>query len=211
MEELLKRIVAGLNNELPGEQSHQKMAPLNRPLSSYAIQSATNVRESAVSIILTPYENDLKSILIQRPIYEGAHSGQIAFPGGKKDETDEHLEFTARREAFEEVGIPIHQGELLGKLTNVYIPVSNFIVHPYIYFHDSLPTLIPQEREVTEIIPFSIKELLEDYILNTMEVKFPNGITQKNIPCFNIEHKQIWGATALILSELRDICLRNII
>ncbi|MDB0011659.1 CoA pyrophosphatase [Crocinitomicaceae bacterium] len=205
MKALKSKIVLGLQETLPGEIAHAEMAPVNRPLSSLAIQKAENIRESAVSIILSIINNDLRAILIQRPIYEGVHSGQIAFPGGKKDLTDPHLEYTARRESFEEVGIPMHQGELIGELTEVYIPVSNFLVKPFVYFHDTLPLLVPQEREVAEIITFSITDLLNPNTVGQMEVKFPNGIIQKNIPCFHIENKRVWGATALILNELRYI------
>ena len=205
METLKSKIILGLKGNLPGEIAHTEMAPINRPLSSLAIQKAENIRESAVSIILSIIKDDLKAILIQRPIYKGVHSGQIAFPGGKKDLTDPHLEYTARRESYEEVGIPMNQGELIGELTEVYIPVSNFLVKPFVYFHDTLPLLVPEEREVAEIIPFSITDLLNPSKIKKMEVKFPNGITQKNIPGFHIENKKIWGATALILNELRHI------
>jgi len=205
MEALKKKIIYGLQNELPGEAAHQLMAPLNRPLSSFAKHNFKDIRESAVSIILYPFENKLQTLLIQRPIYDGFHSGQIAFPGGKKDLSDPHLEFTARRETYEEVGIPMHLGELLGELTEVYIPVSNFLVKPYVYFHNNLPQLIRQEREVDEIISFSITDLIIPSTIGTIEVQFPNGITQKNIPCFNIDRKQVWGATALILSEIKEI------
>lgn len=205
MKALKNKIIIGLQGNLPGEIAHAEMAPINRPLSSLAIKKAENIRESAVSVILSVIKDELKAILIERPIYDGVHSGQIAFPGGKKDLTDPHLEYTARRESFEEVGIPVNKGELIGELTEVYIPVSNFLVKPFVYFHDTLPLLIPQEREVAEIITFSITDLLKPSTINHMEVKFPNGVTQKNIPCFHIENKKVWGATALILNELRHI------
>ncbi len=192
---------------LPGEAAHLRMSPLKRPLSSFAIKEAETIRESAVAIILFPNENTHHCILIQRPIYDGTHSGQVSFPGGKKDLEDIHIEFTARREAFEEVGIELTENLLVGELTDVFIPVSGFKVKPFIYYHETLPSLKADEREVSEIFTFTIDELLNNDSFSTMEIKFPNGITQKNIPCFNLSNKQIWGATALILNELRELIL----
>jgi 8-oxo-dGTP pyrophosphatase MutT (NUDIX family) len=193
---------------LPGESSHVKMSPLKRPLSSLALKEATNIRESAVAIILYPDENLHHCILIQRPVYDGTHSGQVSFPGGKKDNEDPHLEYTARREAFEEVGIQLNETHLIGELTDVFIPVSGFQVKPYVYYHESIPNLIPDKREVSEIFTFTIDKLLSDESFSSMEIKFPNGIVQKNIPCFELSEKQIWGATALILNELREVILK---
>lgn len=199
-----------LKNGVPGEKSHLKMAPINRPLSSVAIKTSSNIRESAVSINLFPDPDAsmIKCILIQRPTYEGAHSGQVSFPGGKKEIDDEHLEYTARRETFEEVGIPINTGLLLGELTEVYIPISSFLVRPYIFYHEELPSLVPDSREVDHVFSFSLSELIDDTSISTMDVRFSTGIIQKNIPCFVLNGKEIWGATALILNELRDLILK---
>ena len=204
----IENLKTSIQKGLPGETSHIRMSPLKRPLSSLALQEATNVRESAVAIILFLKEDRFQCILIQRPVYEGTHSGQVAFPGGKKDLEDAHLEYTARREAFEEVGIQLTENLLIGELTEVFIPVSGFKVKPFIYFHETTPELTPDEREVAEIFTFSIENLIDEQSFSSMEIKFPNGIVQKNIPCFNLSQKQIWGATALILNELRDIILK---
>ena len=205
-----EKLKTAIVNGIPGETSHLRMSPLKRPLSSIALKEASSIRESAVAIILFPKENSHHCILIQRPIYEGTHSGQVAFPGGKKDFDDENLEYTARREAFEEVGIQLTEALLIGELTDVFIPVSGFNVKPFIYYHNSIPELQPDEREVSEIFTFTIDELLDEQSISTMEVLFPNGIIQSNIPCFNLSNKQIWGATALILNELRDLILISV-
>src|SRR3989338_3361833 len=106
---------------LPGEESHVEAMPLNRPFSSLALQTAEHFRQSAVGIVVYPLQGAWKSVLIQRPNYEGTHSNQIAFPGGKKDSDDPDLEFTARRECHEEIGLPVDLGICLGRLTSVYI------------------------------------------------------------------------------------------
>jgi 8-oxo-dGTP pyrophosphatase MutT (NUDIX family) len=202
---LIDDLLRKFDSELPGERAHIEMAPINRPLSSFALKNAIEPRESAVSIILYPKDDAIHSILIQRPVYDGTHSGQIAFPGGKKEETDIHLEFTARRECFEEIGLPIESGFLIKEMTKVFIPVSNFIVYPFVFFVDLIPELIANEREVEEIIHYNIDHLLKDEHQSKMDILLPNNILQKNIPCFEIQNKKIWGATALILNELKLI------
>ena len=202
---LIDDLLRKFESELPGERAHFEMAPINRPLSSFALKNAISPRESAVSVILYPKDDTINSILIQRPVYDGTHSGQIAFPGGKKEETDIHLEYTARRESFEEIGLPVESGLLIKEMTKVFIPVSNFIVYPFVFYVDFLPELNASEREVEQVIHYKIDHLLNDENQSKMDILLPNNIIQKNIPCFEIENKKIWGATALILNELKMI------
>ena len=196
-------------NNLPGEQAHSDLMPVNRPFSSQVKMNAQDFRQSAVAMVLYEDGNELMSLLIQRPFYEGVHSRQIAFPGGKRDPEDPNIEFTARRECMEEVAIPMEDLSLLGRLTDVYIPTSKFIVSPHLFAVDSLPDLIPDEREVDEIIPFNVSRLLEADSINYTDMNFGNGFKQKNVPYFAIEDKIVWGATGMILCEFRTI-LRQI-
>jgi 8-oxo-dGTP pyrophosphatase MutT (NUDIX family) len=129
----------------------------------------------------------------------------VSFPGGKKEPEDLDLEYTARRECFEEVGIPIHEGELVGKLTEVFIPVSSFLVQPFVYFHSSKPRLERNLREVEEILHFSLFDLLEEHRVLTMDLLQPNGTKYTDVPYFNLVEKKVWGATALILNELKEV------
>ncbi len=205
--DFLSQFKKELSNNLPGEAAHQKMAPINRPLSSFALKEAKNIRESAVVIVLFRKNNEIHCILTQRQEYEGNHSGQISFPGGKKDDSDFNLEATARRECFEEIGIPIDSGVLLGQLTDVYVPVSSFKVSPFVIFHYELPPLIRNEREVAEIIDFPLFDLKKEELIARMEVPLTNGVNLKNIPYFKLSNKKVWGATALILSEIKEILL----
>jgi 8-oxo-dGTP pyrophosphatase MutT (NUDIX family) len=131
------------------------------------------------------------------------HSGQISFPGGKRDETDENLEFTARRECFEEVALPLGLGEMIHPLTEVFIPVSSFLVQPYIFYVETLPELIADEREVDSIFSFDIFSLLDESIIHRTSIQIGNGMTLKDMPYFNIHGRVVWGATAMILSELK--------
>lgn len=201
---LLNRIINGLLN-LPGESAHSEAMPLNRPYTSEALREITNYRESAVSIVLYKESDSLKSILIQRPEYDGTHSNQVAFPGGKKDHDDINLIHTAIRECYEEISVLLHIDNLLGELTPVYIPVSGFMVQPYVFLVENRPETIPEQREVAEVIHFDLAELKSDTVLQKQDMKFKDGLVRKNIPYYSIGDKVVWGATAMMLAELRAI------
>ena len=140
--------------------------------------------------------------LMQRTTYDGAHSGQISFPGGKREGSDRDIIHTALREANEEVGVVIEDIEVIGKLSDVYIPVSNFNVSPIIGFVNYQPHFIIEEREVEELIELKLTDLTSVKELTSSNISLPNK-TVVNAPSFNFNNKIIWGATALILNELR--------
>ncbi len=197
-----------LKNGLPGEAAHQLLMPLKRPLSSTAKSEAKNYRESAVGIVLHPFNNSIHCILIKRPSYEGAHGGQISFPGGKRDASDIDLEYTARRECLEEIALPHQHAELIHPLTEVFIPVSKFSVQPYIFFTDDLPELMPDEREVEEIISFDLFELTHKKEISRTSIPLNSGFTMKNVPYFDINGHVVWGATAMMLAEMKVLLER---
>jgi 8-oxo-dGTP pyrophosphatase MutT (NUDIX family) len=197
--EKLKKLIAF---QLPGESAHAQMAPLNRPLSSIAKSKSDNYRESSVAVILVNLE---EIILIQRPEYEGNHSGQVSFPGGKKEESDQDLFETALRESQEEIGIQLPRENYLGKLTPVFIPVSNFHVEAHVFILQEQPNFIKDDYEVSEIFSIKITELLDDSKVKYTDMKINREYTLNNIPYFDLENKIIWGATALILNELKEL------
>lgn len=199
------KIHAAISNSLPGENAHLLMNPSGRGLSSEAKKKAINVRESAVAIVMYSTEISHEIVLIQRPDYIGAHGGQISFPGGKRDVGDLDLKATAIRECHEEIGISLEDSIFLGQLTPVYIPVSNFHVEPYLFYCDQIPLFVKDEREVQHIFSISIADLLHDGTISSMEIEIKGDRLYKDIPCFLINEKKIWGATALILSELKEI------
>lgn len=154
-------------------------------------------RLSAILILIYPKNNELYSVLMVRSTYDGKHSGQISFPGGKK-ELNENLEETALREFEEEMGITIPNNQLIKKMTDVYIPPSNFLVTPYLGFSEKTPSFSPNKREVAKLIEFPVRMLLDKDIIQTTN----------NTPYFNIQNQFVWGATALILSELQFFLLK---
>lgn len=194
-----------LNENLPGEAAHAEMAPVNRPLSSFARKNTDLYRESAVSVILQVSSKNPEIILIQRPNYEGVHGGQVSFPGGKKDESDENLFQTAIRECKEEIGIDLYKNQFVGLLTPVFIPVSKFDVLPHVFILDSEVNFTPDPREVETIFKMQISSLMNENIRKRVSIPTQQGTVLKNIPCFEYENRIIWGATALMLNELRLI------
>lgn len=193
---------------LPGEEAHQLLMPLKRPLSSVAKNDATSYRESAVGIVLHPFNQSIHCILIRRPSYAGVHSGQISFPGGKRDASDLDLEFTARRECFEEINLPHHHADLIHPLTEVFIPVSKFSVQPYIFYTENLPQLTPDDREVEEIISFDLFDLTRNTEIPRTTIPMNAGFTMKDVPYFKIQGHIVWGATAMMLGEMKVLLER---
>ncbi len=205
MQLFIQKLREQISKELPGDEAHQHLIPGKRLSARNIIAAKKEFRSSAVSILLFPKNNRIYSLLIQRPTYDGAHSGQVSFPGGKKDETDKDLEQTARRECFEEVNFPMDNGELIGELSNIYIPVSNFMVKPFIFYSKAEPHFKPDNHEVERLIYFDIKTQLIDNDQKKGTIQVMKGVRQKNVPYFDIEGKIVWGATAMILSELKEI------
>ena len=199
-----QKIQEQLTTKLPGEAAHNKLMPSNRR-SNNTLKDTSKLRKSAVGLILFPEKGITKCILIKRPSYDGFHSGQICFPGGKMDINDSDLEYTARRECYEEVNLPMGDADLIGELSEVYIPVSQFLVHPFVFALNKKPELHPDEREVDSIIEFDVFDLLKASTLKVKDMQLTQTYIHKNVPYFDIEGHVVWGATAMILSEFRAL------
>jgi 8-oxo-dGTP pyrophosphatase MutT (NUDIX family) len=194
-------------NDLPGGLAHKEMFPTRKTASELNLGPA-DYRESAVLALLYETSKSIKLVLTQRQDYQGKHGGQISFPGGKKEAGDIDLNQTALRETEEEIGLSSKNIHIIGKLTEVYIPVSNFLVQPFLARHQGEPQFFLQEREVKELITIDLISLKDDDIIQSKNIKTAEGYTLKNIPCFVFEGKVVWGATALILNELKYILKR---
>ena len=123
---------ARLKSPLPGEDTQYLMAPVSRLKAEQLPKENYNPKKSAVLVLLFPEDETIKTVLIKRPVYDGVHSGQVAFPGGKFDDIDIELKQTALRETFEEIGVQSAEIEIIGQLTDLYINPSNFLVSPFI-------------------------------------------------------------------------------
>lgn len=200
-------LIERFTQDLPGELAH---APYKRYRQQFEQSPvAQNRRAAAVALHFYLKDEAWHFILIERSTYNGQHSGQMAFPGGKPEATDPHLEFTARRESFEEIGIPISSGQHLQTLSKVWIPVSGFEVSPYVFLHDEAPLLQPDPREVQEIEEVALKDLLDNASLVSRDISIPGGQVLEAHPCFFLNDKIVWGATALMLNEVRMMLLND--
>jgi len=180
-------------------------------LDAYIRQSAAEARlleplprESAVVIALHPFGNDAGLTLIQRPVYNGVHSGQMAFPGGKKDESDESLLHTALRELQEEVGLQLPTEKKYYLLNEIFIPPSRMLVQPFATVLEEEPIFIPKEDEVAALVPIPLSHFGADMKTEKMEIFMPHIQETKSVPAIRYEDYLIWGATAMMLFELRD-------
>lgn len=166
-------------------------------------------RPGAVLILIYPKNNVLHTILTLRNIYRGTHSGQVSFPGGKKDPEDADLWSTALREAKEEVGLDSENVEFIGKLTQIYIPPSRFLVTPYLAVCRHTPTLKADPKEVARIIETPISLFLDPQIISAREIYVEVIKTKMEVKYFGIDGETVWGATAMILSELAEIAINH--
>ncbi|MFS4482813.1 NUDIX hydrolase [Hyunsoonleella sp. 2307UL5-6] len=194
------------NIELPAESSHFKMVPPSRKsFEQYSDKQLQQAKKAGVLALFYPNaDKQMQVVFILRKSYKGVHSAQVSFPGGKVEPKDKNLKDTAVRETFEEVGVPIEDITVIKKLSQVYIPPSNFCVQPYIGVVAQQPIFKKQEREVEQIIEVKLLDIINDdnIILKNIKTSYSVDI---EVPAFKLNDFTIWGATAMILSEIKDI------
>ncbi|WP_396188870.1 NUDIX hydrolase [Flavobacterium sp.] len=196
--------------KLLATDAHIKMAPLERI--TYLQEGHyldKNPRNAAVLMLVYPKNKLAHIALIVRNTYPGVHSSQISFPGGKEEENDFDLECTALRETEEEVGIPPHRIKIIRPFSKIYIPPSNFLVAPFLGFSEENLNFIPNPDEVKRVLEFPIASLLDEQTI--IQTKMTTSYaTDIQVPAFQIDKYIVWGATAMILSELKEL-LKNTI
>lgn len=190
---------------LPAREAHFKMAPLERieSLKNLNIDSI-NPKKAAVMMLFYPKKGRTHLVLIVRNSYKGVHSSQIAFPGGKYEAEDQSFEKTALRETYEEIGIHPENIEIIMPFTNLYIQPSNFMVYPFLGICKEEIVFVPDGNEVVNIIELPLNDFLNDNLIitTTMSTSYAENI---EIPAFKINEHIVWGATAMMLSELKEV------
>ena len=193
-----------LTPPLPGLEAQARMMPSTRTTLYKDFVVPSDARKSAVMILFYPEANSLCFPLIERTAYPGVHSKQISFPGGSVDPEDHDYTATALRETEEEVGVPRQQIEVLGHLSALYIPPSNFWVQPVLGFVPEQPVWIKNPTEVESVIQAPLDLLLSGQLHGESKILHSSGL-KMTVPSFTIQGHVVWGATAMMLSELLSL------
>ncbi len=155
-----------------------------------------NPKQSAVAIVIAPLENHPSILLTRRVEYGGVHSGQMSFPGGRLEEGEGPLE-AAIRETAEEVGLSLSRSAVVAQLQPLYIPPSNFLVHPFVFQLERFPELIPN-HEVAYTQWIGWKHLV------AANIEYREVMAAREVPGFLFEQDFVWGATGMLLNEIRS-------
>ena len=191
---------------LPGNEAQLSMAPITRLEELKRMQPGKLPKQSAVLVLFYPDYSETKLVFIKRPVDDTVHSGQIAFPGGRVEPEDKDIVQTALREANEEVNIDPSEVTILGALSKLHIPPSNFDVFPVISYSDSRPNF-KGNYEVDKILEIRLEELIDPLTITTKTINHRLG-KLVDVPCYFIEGEIIWGATAMMVSELLALIRR---
>ncbi|HET8839149.1 MAG TPA: CoA pyrophosphatase [Flavobacteriaceae bacterium] len=192
--------------ELSGAEFHEEMAPRKRreQMKKWDPVKKKPFKAGVLALFFPGSSGETKLLLILRKKYEGVHSGQIALPGGRMEVQDKNLLETALRETWEEVGAEPRNIEIWRELTEIYIPPSNFLVRPFLGTIDETPRFVPQESEVEAIIEVDLNHFLdESFLIETqMTTSYATNIT---VRAFQFNEHIVWGATGMILNEVKAL------
>jgi 8-oxo-dGTP pyrophosphatase MutT (NUDIX family) len=199
--DLAQRLQAALLRPLPGLGAQLRMAP--SPRAGWdPLKVPDGTRDAAALVLVYPHNDTFHLPLTVRGSEMRNHTGQVSLPGGRVDE-GESIEAAALREAEEEIGVARESVLVLGRLTPLHIPVSNFLLHPVVGFVPARPAFNRAEWEVARIIEPALAQLGEP---GAVKREFRNRTTggetiQIDVPFFDIEGEKVWGATAMVLAE----------
>lgn len=192
---------------LPGTDVQWEMASSDRRMRAFPRHGTPESRQGAVMILLYPHMETLCTLFMQRPVYQGVHSGQISFPGGKWESGDNNLTETALRETEEETGIIRHDIEILGTLTPLHIPVSNITVTPVVGYIPYRPVFTPQKSEVVCLIEAELEFFAGEAGVKEKEMQIRDMPVM--VRYYDYKGHVIWGATAMMLHELMVVMERH--
>ena len=190
---------------LLGEKAHQKLSPPERlAFLKDADTKKLNPRKAAVLMLFYPKDGNTNLVLIVRNSYAGVHSSQIGFPGGKVEDFDINLQATALRETHEEIGISPDKITIVKSFSELYIPPSNFLVLPVLGYSKQELIFKPDPREVFEIIELPLADLMDESNFTT-QIMQTSYMKQVQLPVFKFGQNIVWGATGMMLSELKEV------
>ena len=196
---------AAFRSPLPGHAPFADLSGYPRPTLEAALALSPPPRESAVLILIHPVKGIDHTLLMRRSIYKGVHSGQMGFPGGKREPEDASLHATALREFQEETGAETSDFEVVGDLSRIHIPPSKTLVTPVVAWCADLGTLRPDPREVAELLDVPLSALLRDDILHRKPFRMGLDGVERVAAYWDVNGEVVWGATALMIAELRTL------
>ena len=198
----IAKLQTAFNKPLPGYDAQQIMSPLHRKSSAFYLEKNPAYKTGCVLLLLYP-DADLQTnlIMIERSDESATHAGQISFPGGKREMDDVTLTDVALRETYEEIGVDPSTIKVLGELSELYIPVSNFLVHPFVGFVNSVPDFKLSTLEVKGVLTLKLDFFLAHKSFTTFDFTSYDGQTIK-APYYPYQNYKIWGASAMMISEL---------
>lgn len=191
-----------LGRPLPGSEAQARMAPLRSDAVERTQVAGRDCREAAVLALLEAREDAPHLIVTVRRGHLADHAGQVSFPGGRREDGEPLLQ-TALRETQEEIDLLPDEVSIIGELTPLYIPPSNYCVYPFVGYTRSNEMLTPHDVEVERIVYVPLANLLDPAAIREEDWTI-RGETLR-VPFFDVAGLQIWGATAMMLSELVEI------
>ena len=203
-ESIKEALTDSLRKPLPGTDAQVRMAPDIRIPREILLKKAPGHKQGGVLALLYPVKKEPFIVLTLRHEYDGAHSGQVSFPGGKFEQKDADISQTALRETNEEIGVNPGKVTLLGSLSELYIPASKFLVHPFVGTSEEQPVFKKDPAEVNEIMEVPLREFFRKDAVKHKPMTLLRG-NKVQVPYFDIQGKVVWGATAMMLSELLTI------
>lgn len=195
---LLERIEKGLRAPLPGIPAQLRMAVEPRIGHRPYYEVEETCRKAGVLLLLYRKDRRLHVLLSLRTDRVLHHRGQVSFPGGEQH-PGESIEATALRETEEEMGTDLAAVRMLGRLTPLYVPPSNYCVYPTVAFLPGVPEFRPQPDEVAEVIEVPVAGLADPAIAR--RETWDLGARRAEVPFYGVAGHRIWGATAMILAE----------
>ena len=201
---MLDHVRSALQQPLPGLAAQLRMAPPGRP--TQMPHTEPPPREAGVLMLLYPKNGALHFVLTCRTERLGNHSGQISFPGGRREPSDVDLAATALRETDEELGVNPDHIEVLGQLTPLYVPPSHFLMQPIVAYTQHAPNFTPNPNEVAEVIEAPLSVLLDEATKGAqLRALISQNGKQQLTPHYRIADHTVWGATAMVLSEFEHL------